>query len=67
MGGRKLGLLLIVLLWALLPADSKFVRKKTRGTSKPLKAARGSKKYGERLPWESRQETYDWEFREVSP
>lgn len=55
----------VLLLFSSL-AQGKLVRKKSRSASKPLKKTRrGTEKYGERLPWEGRQETYDWEFREV--
>lgn len=65
MGKARLALLLLALLAGHSCAHAKLVRKKTRGASKPARPSRTPKKYGERLPWEGRQETYDWEFREV--
>lgn len=65
MGRRALTWVLLFILVLQESAEGKLVRKKSRSANKPLKSRRGTEKYGERLPWESRQETYDWEFREV--
>ena len=65
MGSRGLGLVLVVVLAFQAVAEGKLVRKKGRTANKPAKARRGSSKHGERMPWEGRQETYDWDFREV--
>ena len=66
MGSRGLALVLVAVLAFQTVAEGKLVRKKSRSANKPVKTRRGTEKYGERLPWEARQETYDWEFREVS-
>lgn len=67
MGNRGLALVLVAVLVFQAVVEGKLVRKKSRSTSKPVKTRRGTEKFGERLPWEARQETYDWEFREVWP
>lgn len=65
MGNRGLALVLVAVLVFQAVVEGKLVRKKSRSTSKPVKTRRGTEKFGERLPWEARQETYDWEFREA--
>lgn len=64
--GWKLVAAICILLCLSSPAQS-LLRKKPRAANKTPKVTRGSrsKRYGERMPWEGRQETYDWEFREV--
>ena len=61
---------LLVFFLTTVSVHSKFARGKNRDRSKSSirGGARGSGSgYGERLPWEGRQETYDWAFQEVQP
>ena len=61
---------LLVFFLATVSVHSKFARGKNRDRSKSSirGSARGSGSgCGERLPWEGRQETYDWAFQEVQP
>lgn len=65
MGRERVAVVLLLLLSAHTLAHGKFTRKRGRSASQTSRGSRAGKKYGDRLPWEGRQETYDWDFRQV--
>jgi len=69
MATKRLVWCFLFFVFATVSVHSKFARGKPRERSKSShrEGVRGSGSgYGERLPWEGRQETYDWAFKEVS-
>ena len=67
-GRTPLTWLLIALLCASASVEARRNNKRARTSSKPTKKEPSRSSgivYGDRKPWEERQETYDWEFKEV--
>ena len=68
-GRTPLTWLLIALLCASASVEARNRNsKRARTSSKPTKKEPSRSSgivYGDRKPWEGRQETYDWEFKEV--
>jgi len=68
MATKRLVWCFLFFVFATVSVHSKFARGKPRERSKSShrEGVRGSGSgYGERLPWEGRQETYDWAFKEA--
>ena len=62
-----LGLVFLLCVAFLAPGEARQGRTKlARSGAKSSKKVEHGKVYGDRRPWEDRQDTYDWEFMGVS-